>query len=61
MAAIRFEQSSYTVNEANDNVTLHILLTGNLGIPVSAELVVVIFSYRWKGDTCLVHFLFSME
>ncbi|CAB3981091.1 tandem-95 repeat, partial [Paramuricea clavata] len=37
VAAIRFEQSSYTVNEANDNVTLHILLTGNLGIPVSAE------------------------
>ncbi|CAB3983870.1 gliding motility-associated C-terminal domain-containing, partial [Paramuricea clavata] len=37
VAAIRFEQSSYTVNEANDNVTLHILQTGNLGIPVTAE------------------------
>ncbi len=37
VAAIRFELPSYTVNEQNDNVTLGILLTGNLGISVSAE------------------------
>ena len=37
MASIRFEQQSYDVAEGDGNVTLGILLVGDLDIPVSAE------------------------
>ena len=37
MAAIRFEQQSYNVAEGDGDVTLGILLVGDLDITVSAE------------------------
>lgn len=37
VASIRFEQPSYDVTEGDGDVTLGILLVGDLDIPVSAE------------------------